>query len=145
MALSADSQPYFTTIADFISRVHRPVGELFLQILMVCDQLDLIGKDMFAIDGRKMFFNVSKEWSGTYQEQVVDRLSLTLCRCEKQNRQSTGQENLRQTPCCCITTVCSHAGDGTDQANAKRSPESEWPVAAYVCPVQSKKDTRLWR
>ena len=54
MALSADSQPHFTTIADFISRMHRPVGELFLQILMVCDQLDLIGKDMFAIDGRKI-------------------------------------------------------------------------------------------
>ena len=54
MALSADSQPHFTTITDFISRMHRPVGELFLQILMVCDQLDLIGKDMFAIDGRKI-------------------------------------------------------------------------------------------
>ena len=40
MALSADSQPHFTTIADFISSMHRPVGELFLQILMVCDQLD---------------------------------------------------------------------------------------------------------
>ena len=51
MALSADSQPHFTTIADFISRMYRPVGELFLQILMVCDPLDLIGKDMFAIDG----------------------------------------------------------------------------------------------
>ena len=40
---------------------------------MVCDQLNLIGKDMFAVDGRKMFSNVSKEWSGTYQEQMVDR------------------------------------------------------------------------
>ena len=68
MALLADSQPHFTTIADFISRMQRPVGELFVQILMVCDQLDLIGKDMFAIDGRKMFSNTSKEWSGTHQE-----------------------------------------------------------------------------
>ena len=68
MALSADSQPHITTIADFISRMHKPVGELFLQILMVCDQLDLIGKDMFAIDGRKMSSNASKEWSGTHQE-----------------------------------------------------------------------------
>ena len=40
MVLSADSQPHFTTIADFISSMHRPVGELFVQILMVCDQLD---------------------------------------------------------------------------------------------------------
>ena len=40
MVLSADSQPHFTTIADFISSMHRPVGELLVQILMVCDQLD---------------------------------------------------------------------------------------------------------
>ena len=49
--------------------MHRPVGELFLQILMVCDQLDLIGKDMFAVDGRKISSNASKEWIGLF---VVD-------------------------------------------------------------------------
>ena len=32
---------------------------------MVCYQEDLIGKDMFAIDGCKMPSNASKEWSGT--------------------------------------------------------------------------------
>ena len=63
---------------------------------------------------------------------------------ERQNRQSTGQENLRQTPYCRRAPVCSHAGDGADQTNAKRPPESEWPVAAYACCAQSKKDTRLW-
>ncbi len=68
MALSADSQPHFTTIADFISRMHKPVGQLFIQVLMICDQLGLIGKDMFAIDGRKMSSNASKEWSGTHSE-----------------------------------------------------------------------------
>ncbi|WP_211826669.1 transposase [Kistimonas asteriae] len=53
MALSADSQPHFTTIADFISRMHKPVGQLFIQVLMICDQLGLNCKDIFAIDGRK--------------------------------------------------------------------------------------------
>ena len=48
MALSADSQPHFTTIADFISRMHKPVGLLFMQVLMVCDEMGLIGRDMFA-------------------------------------------------------------------------------------------------
>ena len=32
---------------------------------MVCYQEDLIGQDMFAIDGCKMPSNASKEWSGT--------------------------------------------------------------------------------
>ncbi len=68
MALAADSQPHLTTIADFISRLHTPITDLFMQILMVCDQLDLIGTDMFAIDGRKMPSNASKEWSGTHKE-----------------------------------------------------------------------------
>ena len=32
MTLSAGSQPHLTTIADFIGRMHQPVGLLFLQI-----------------------------------------------------------------------------------------------------------------
>ncbi len=68
MALSADSRPHFTTIADFISRMHEEIEELFLHILMVCDEMNLIGKEMFAVDGCKMPSNASKEWSGTRHE-----------------------------------------------------------------------------
>ena len=32
---------------------------------MVCDELKLIGGDMFAIDGCKLPGNASKSWSGT--------------------------------------------------------------------------------
>ncbi|WP_257282033.1 transposase [Endozoicomonas sp. ISHI1] len=49
MALSADSQPHYTTIAEFISRLKGPITQLFMQVLMVCDQLSLIGREMFAI------------------------------------------------------------------------------------------------
>ncbi len=68
MALSADTQPHFTTIADFISTANEEIIRLFLEVLMVCDDLDLIGKDMFAVDGCKMPSNASKEWSGTKAE-----------------------------------------------------------------------------
>jgi transposase len=68
MALSADTQPHFTTIADFISTASEEVIRLFLEVLMVCDELKLIGKEMFAIDGCKMPSNASKEWSGTKEE-----------------------------------------------------------------------------
>jgi hypothetical protein len=37
MALSANTQPHFTTIADFISRSTEEISQLFLQVLMVCD------------------------------------------------------------------------------------------------------------
>ena len=65
MAISADSRPHFTTIADFISSSHQEIAQLFQQVLMTCDSLGLIGKEMFAIDGCKMPSNASKEWSGT--------------------------------------------------------------------------------
>jgi len=53
MALSANSRPHFTTIADFISSMNKEVSHLFLEVLMVCDHQKLIGKEMFAIDGCK--------------------------------------------------------------------------------------------
>lgn len=68
MALSADSQPHFTTIADFISTMDAEIVHLFRHVLMICDELQLIGKEMFAIDGCKLPSNAAKEWSGTKWE-----------------------------------------------------------------------------
>ena len=65
MALSADSQPHFTTIADFISRMHDTIRSIFVDVLLTCNESGLIGGDMFAIDGCKLPSNASKEWSGT--------------------------------------------------------------------------------
>ena len=61
MALSADLQPDHSTVADFISRSPEAIADLFSQIVLICDQLGLIGKDMFAIDGCKLPSNASKE------------------------------------------------------------------------------------
>ena len=68
MAISADTQPHFTTLADFVSRSDKEIATLFKQVLLVCDDLQLIGKDMFAIDGCKLPSNASKDWSGTHDE-----------------------------------------------------------------------------
>jgi transposase len=65
MALSADTRPHYTTIADFISTMEKEIVQLFLEVLLVCDEQGLIGKSMFAIDGCKLPSNASKEWSGT--------------------------------------------------------------------------------
>jgi len=43
----------------------KEIVQLFLQVLLVCDEQGLIGKEMFAIDGCKLPSNASKEWSGT--------------------------------------------------------------------------------
>ncbi len=41
---------------------------MFIEVLMICDELDLIGRNMFAIDGCKMPSNASKDWRGTKAE-----------------------------------------------------------------------------
>lgn len=68
MALSADTHPHFTTIADFISSSSEQVIELFRDVLVICDKMGLIGREMFAVDGCKLASNASKEWSGTKGE-----------------------------------------------------------------------------
>lgn len=68
MALSADTQPHFTTIADFVATMDEQIVPLFRNVLMICAELDLIGGEMFAIDGCKLPSNASKSWSGTKAE-----------------------------------------------------------------------------
>jgi transposase len=68
MALSAHSCPHFTTIADFISSTDKEIVHLFQEVLLVCDEAGLIGREMFAIDGCKLPSNASKEWSGTKKD-----------------------------------------------------------------------------
>lgn len=65
MALSCDTKPHFTTIADFVSTMDKEITKLFREVLLICDDLGLIGKEMFAVDGCKLPSNASKEWSGT--------------------------------------------------------------------------------
>jgi transposase len=65
MALSANSRPHFTTLSNFISQMDKEIILLFREVLLYCDELGLIGREMFAVDGCKMPSNASKEWSGT--------------------------------------------------------------------------------
>jgi transposase len=61
MAISADSHPDHSTIAAFISEMGKEINGIFCDILIVCDEMGLIGGTMFAIDGCKLPSNASKE------------------------------------------------------------------------------------
>ncbi|MDR2718598.1 MAG: IS1182 family transposase [Treponema sp.] len=67
-ALAEDCEPDHDTIATFISTNGGAVKDLFGQILTQCAQLNLITREMFAVDGCKLPSNASKEWSGTIKE-----------------------------------------------------------------------------
>ena len=68
MSLSGDAQPHWTSIASFVSKMKDQIEPLFTQVLLICDEEELIGRRMFAIDGCKIKSNASKEWSGTHEE-----------------------------------------------------------------------------
>jgi transposase len=68
MALSADTRPHFTTIAAFVRELEREVVELFGDVLLYCEELGLVGKEHFAVDGCKLSSNASKEWSGRHED-----------------------------------------------------------------------------
>ena len=80
MALSANTRPHFTTIADFISSMKKEITPLFRDILLYCDEMGLIEKTMFAVDGCKLPSNASKEWSGTRADftKKIEKLEKTI-------------------------------------------------------------------
>ena len=68
MALAGGENPHFTTIANFVSGYPEAIADVFQQVLLVCDESGLIGKQHFAIDGCKLPSDASKQWSGTHEE-----------------------------------------------------------------------------
>lgn len=68
MALSGGYRPDHSTIAHFVSTMQKEIESIFANILLVCDELNLLGGTHFSLDGVKLPSNASKEWSGTFQE-----------------------------------------------------------------------------
>jgi transposase len=68
MALSCGYRPDHSTIAHFVSSMQQEIESIFGNILLVCEELDLLGGTHFSLDGVKLPANASKEWSGTFKE-----------------------------------------------------------------------------
>ena len=80
-ALSYGYAPDHTTIASFISSMQNEISSIFSDILVVCEELELLGGTHFSLDGVKLSANVSKEWSGTIEElkHKRDKLKVFFC------------------------------------------------------------------
>jgi len=68
MAVAGDNQPHFTTIASFVAELGDTVTQMFTEVLLVCERQNLIGKELFAIDGVKLPSNASKAKSGSRRD-----------------------------------------------------------------------------
>ena len=68
IALSYGYAPDHSTIAQFIVSMQSEIQNIFGNILLVCEEMGLLGGTHFSLDGVKLSANVSKEWSGTFDE-----------------------------------------------------------------------------
>jgi len=64
MAMSCNQRPDHSTIAAFVSSMKDQILPLFCDILLVCEQENLLGGTFFALDGVKLGSNASKQSSG---------------------------------------------------------------------------------
>ena len=105
MALCCGEQPDHSTIAYFVSSMKEEIMPLFRDVLLVCEEMKLLGGTFFAIDGSKLPCNASKEWSGKHadlkrkREKIEKKVEQLLreqveadkhCDDEKQDGDSSG-------------------------------------------------------
>jgi len=93
IALSYGYAPDHSTIASFISSMQSEVQTLFSNILLVCEELELLEGTHFSLDGVKLSANVSKEWSGSIKElqHKHDKLQEKLQRVIAEHKQADKQ------------------------------------------------------
>ena len=92
-ALSCDTEPHFTSIAQFVSGYPDAIESIFEQVLLVCDEQGLLGNQLFAIDGCKMPSNASKEHSGTFKElaQKQKKIHKRIRQCLREHQKLDGR------------------------------------------------------
>jgi transposase len=96
IALSYGYPPDHSTIAQFISSMQSEIQTLFSNVLLVCEELGLLDGTHFSLDGVKLSANVSKEWSGTFDElkHKRDKLQEKLQRVMVEHAQADKQPEI---------------------------------------------------
>ncbi|QIK38711.1 transposase [Caldichromatium japonicum] len=93
IALACGYSPDHSTIANFVSTMQAEIESLFCDVLLVCEEMNLLGGSHFSLDGVKLSANVSKEWSGTFDElkRKRDKLQEKLQQAMAEHRQADAQ------------------------------------------------------
>lgn len=74
--LCANQQPHFTTINEFRRRHRAALGDLFLQVLQLCQRAGLVKLGQVAVDGTKMQANASKHKAMSYVRMQAEEARL---------------------------------------------------------------------
>jgi transposase len=84
MALCENQTPDFTVIAGFVTGMADEIKQVFINILLVADGMNLLGNTVFALDGCKLPSNAGKEQSGTFsdlrkkQQKLKDKITAII-------------------------------------------------------------------
>jgi transposase len=127
IAISGDSQPSYTHIAKFVRELKGQIQPLFTQVLLTCDRMGLIGRQMFAIDGVKLPSNASKERSGTHEElsHRADRLDKAADRSWNSIRRRTPAATARKR------LAPSARLESMNCAVKRRRRATSWPATSH--------------
>jgi transposase len=92
MAVAEGLRPDHSTIAAFVTSLTDVINKLFVEVLIRCAQLDLVGGEVFALDGCKISSNAAKEYSGTFKELEKKKEKLTKVLESLMNKQIQGDK-----------------------------------------------------
>jgi len=68
MALACWQRPDHSTIVAFVSSMKDEIVPLFGDVLLVCEEMNLLGGTLFALDGLRLSGNASERWTGTHAQ-----------------------------------------------------------------------------
>jgi len=68
MSLACGMAPDHSTIAHFVADMKKEIISIFRDVLLYCEDQNLLGGTHFSLDGCKLPSNASKGWSGTFTE-----------------------------------------------------------------------------
>ncbi|HEY2651233.1 MAG TPA: transposase [Solirubrobacteraceae bacterium] len=77
--------PDHATIARFICRHEQALGELFSQVLGLCDEAGLMGSGVVAIDGTKLHANASRDANVDYDQVAREIIAETIATDEAED------------------------------------------------------------
>jgi len=106
MALSCWQEPDHSTIAAFVSNLKEEIKLLFRDVLLVCEEMKLLGGTEFSLDGCKLPSNASTRWSGTFstlkakKEKIERRVAYMLeeqIETDKRQGKDASEETKRAT------------------------------------------------
>ena len=76
MALSSGQYPDHSTISTFVVHMKDEIVPLFRDVLLICEEIKLLGGTLFALDGCKLACNASPQWSRTVNDLKEKRVKL---------------------------------------------------------------------